>query len=72
MFDHQEIKKIKDSKSKWEKETLDPKQQRFPERYSQFTSASGELVERIYTPEHIEHLDYEEKIGLHRSRHRNK
>ena len=64
MFDRQEIKNIKDSKSKWEKETLNPKRQRFPERCSQFTTASGEFVDRIYTPEHLEHLDYGEKIGF--------
>ena len=64
MFDAKEIKKIKNSKSKWTKETLNPTIKRFPERFSQFTTGSGEPVENIYTPEDLKNLDYEAKIGF--------
>ncbi len=63
MFDNKEIKRIKKCNSKWTKETLNPIMERFPERCSQFTTGSGETVENIYTPEDLENLDYEAKIG---------
>ncbi|MBS4537570.1 methylmalonyl-CoA mutase family protein [Clostridium sp. D2Q-11] len=57
------MKQIKASTKEWEETTVDKAISRFPERKEEFTTGSGLKVDRIYTPENIEELDYEEDLG---------
>ena len=64
MFEKDNIKKISQNRKNWEKQTLHKNLERFPERKKQFKSGSGEEVERLYTPEQIQEVDYEKEIGF--------
>ena len=54
---------IQESKQRWQKETLDPVLQRFPERHEQFETSSGSPIDRIYTPFNSD-PDYESNLGF--------
>jgi methylmalonyl-CoA mutase N-terminal domain/subunit len=51
------------ARQQWEEESLNPALARWPERASQFATASDIEVERLYTPESVENLDYESDLG---------
>ncbi|MBS4534702.1 methylmalonyl-CoA mutase family protein [Clostridium sp. D2Q-14] len=57
------MKEIKDSTKKWEETTVDKAISRFPERKKEFKTGSGLKVDRLYTPENVEDLDYENDLG---------
>src|SRR5438094_2708938 len=69
-------------KQRWERETLEPVLNKSPERAPTFTTISGRPVDRLYTPEDIESLDYARDIhkpgefpytrGIHPSGYRGK
>jgi methylmalonyl-CoA mutase N-terminal domain/subunit len=47
----------------WERDTLEKTLDQYPERYKEFITTSGELVERLYTPLDVEG-DYVENLGF--------
>jgi methylmalonyl-CoA mutase N-terminal domain/subunit len=49
---------------KWEDATLRPALERWPERSQSFKTASGMPVERLYTPEDVDGLDYDADLGF--------
>lgn len=51
------------SREEWEEEELNPVLERFGEREGNFETRSGIKVDRLYTPEEIEDLSYEEDLG---------
>lgn len=51
------------SAKKWEEETLKPVLERFGEREETFETDAGIEINRLYTPEDVADLDYEEDIG---------
>ncbi len=55
---------IKQSREKWEQNTLANVLKRYPERQEQFSTDSGIPVERIYTPEDLQGWDYLSKLGF--------
>ncbi len=63
MFDNEKLEKISDAKKEWENSTLSKAISRFPERKEKFTTGSGLEVKRLYTPEDIKDLDYNEDLG---------
>jgi len=63
MFGNEDLKKYKESRVKWEETKLQKTLSKAPERKSEFTSGSGQLVNRLYTPEDIQGLDYNIDIG---------
>ncbi|WP_069650621.1 acyl-CoA mutase large subunit family protein [Caloranaerobacter ferrireducens] len=63
MFDNEKLEKISDAKKEWENSTLSKTISRFPERKEKFTTGSGLEVKRLYTPEDIKDLDYNEDLG---------
>jgi len=63
MLDKDELKKMKATKDKWVKETLQKSLVREKERKEVFTSISGTPIERLYTPLETASLDYNEEIG---------
>src|SRR4051794_38496515 len=50
-------------RDEWKEGTLNPALERSPERNPQFSTPSGIVVERLYTPDDIEQLDYDEDLG---------
>jgi methylmalonyl-CoA mutase, N-terminal domain len=50
-------------KQRWEREVLEPALQRAPERKGPFATVSGRKIERLYTAEDLEGIDYDQHIG---------
>src|SRR6516165_10652546 len=50
-------------KQRWMRETLAPALRKSPERAASFTTVSGQPIERLYTAEDIERLDYARDIA---------
>ncbi|GIV97280.1 MAG: methylmalonyl-CoA mutase [Herpetosiphonaceae bacterium] len=82
MFDPQELERIKEAQERWERETLDPTLKRMPESRAEFTTISGEPINRLYTPLDTQQMDYLRDIafpgeypytrGIHASGYRGK
>src|SRR5262245_60975685 len=51
-------------KEEWEKKTLDPSLQKSPERLKEFTSISGQSIQRLYTPVDLDDFSYERDLGF--------
>jgi methylmalonyl-CoA mutase N-terminal domain/subunit len=54
---------LRQARERWEQTTLKETLDRYPERYEEFITTSGEPVERLYTPLDLDG-DYLEKLGL--------
>ncbi len=50
-------------KARWQRETLDPALKKSPERAEQFTTISGRPIDRLYTAEDVEGIDYARDIN---------
>ena len=65
MFDPDELEQIRESKAQWEEDDVQPTVDRFGERKETFTTdTGGHEVDRLYTPEDVSDLDYEEDLGF--------
>ncbi|MDY6764952.1 MAG: methylmalonyl-CoA mutase family protein, partial [Halobacteria archaeon] len=64
MFDEDDLEKIREARDDWETNEVEPTLERFGEREDVFTTESGIEVDRLYTPEYIDDLDYNEDIGF--------
>jgi len=51
------------SRDKWEREVVQPALKKSPERAAAFTTISGRLIARLYTPEDLEALDYRRDLN---------
>ena len=64
MFDDEDLAAIREAKSEWKTKTLEPTLERFGERTETFeTDTGGQSVDRLYTPDDIAALDYDEDLG---------
>lgn len=63
MFDKEKLSQMKDSREKWEENILGKALSKAPESKEVFKSVSGATVNRLYTPEDVADIDYEEEIG---------
>lgn len=54
---------LQEAKKRWERDTLNPLKQRYPERKDEFQTTSGIPVDRLYIPENPD-PDYEERLGF--------
>ena len=63
MFGDDDLETIRDRKAEWEEETLDPFLEH-GERRERFATVSNHEVDRLYTPEDIADIDFEEDIGF--------
>ncbi|MBI5905871.1 MAG: methylmalonyl-CoA mutase family protein [Deltaproteobacteria bacterium] len=52
------------ARERWERETLADAMAKSPERRARFESTSGEEIDRLYTPEHLEGFDYLRDAGF--------
>ena len=64
MYDEDDLAEIRDAKDVWEEETLDPVLDAYGERKSRFATVSNLEVDRLYTPEDVDDIDYEEDLGF--------
>ena len=64
MYDKEAVREVSAEKQRWEKEKVVPTTTRFPERYDTFITTSGMPVERLYTPEDVEEMDYDRDLGF--------
>ncbi|WP_440770925.1 acyl-CoA mutase large subunit family protein [Natronorubrum sp. DTA28] len=64
MFDHTELEDIRERQEQWEAETLEPALEGHGERKDRFATVSNHEVDRLYTPEDIADLDFEEDLGF--------
>jgi methylmalonyl-CoA mutase, N-terminal domain len=51
------------ARARWEREVLEPALAKAPERPGPFTTISGQPIERLYTAENVDALDYARDIG---------
>ena len=63
MSDQQESEDLRKNIQRWEKETLQPTLDRFPERREEFITTSSEVVNRLYTPADLDGSSFDEEIG---------
>src|SRR6056297_782798 len=65
MFDPDDLESIREAKAEWEAEDVEPTVERFGERKAEFTTdTGGRTVERLYTPEDVADMDYEDDLGF--------
>ena len=64
MYDDDDLAAIREGKESWEAETLDPTLDRHGERRERFATVSNREVDRIYTPEDVADLDYDDDLGF--------
>jgi len=64
MANSNELDKIKKARDTWEKDCLEPRLERSPERMDSFVTTSSSPVKRLYTPEDLGEFDYAEKLGF--------
>ncbi len=64
MYDKKELNRIKEKKIDWEKNRYSKLVRIHPERKDKFENLSGTEIKNIYTPEDIEHLEYNKDIGF--------
>jgi methylmalonyl-CoA mutase N-terminal domain/subunit len=50
-------------KARWQHETLEPAMKKSPERTGNFTTISGRPIDRLYTAEDVEAIDYDRDIN---------
>lgn len=62
MFDQKDLDSIRESRQEWESETLEPFLEK-GERKERFATVSNHEVDRLYTPEDVSHIDYDEDLG---------
>ncbi len=56
--------RIRAAREAWDGELLQPLLAKSPERRKRFESTSGAEIERLYTPEHVEALEYLRDLGF--------
>ena len=64
MFGKEDLESIRNSRETWESETLDPWLERGGERKDEFVTVSNHGIDRLYTPDDIADLDYDEDLGM--------
>lgn len=64
MYDKKKLAELAENKDKWEETTLQQSLSRFPERRDKFTTTSGELIRKLYTPLDLPDLDYIDHLGF--------
>jgi methylmalonyl-CoA mutase N-terminal domain/subunit len=63
MFDDESLEEIRASREEWEDETLEPFLER-GERKDRFATVSNLAVDRLYTPEDVADMDFDEDLAF--------
>ncbi|MDY6817985.1 MAG: methylmalonyl-CoA mutase family protein [Halobacteriales archaeon] len=64
MFDEEDLAEIREARETWERETRDPVLDAHGERKNRFATVSNLEIDRLYTPEDIADIDFEEDLGF--------
>jgi len=64
MFDDEDLAAIRESRGEWESEDLEPVLSAYGERKERFATVSNMEVDRLYTPEDVEEMDFGEDLGF--------
>ncbi|OVE85427.1 acyl-CoA mutase large subunit family protein [Natronolimnobius baerhuensis] len=64
MFDDDDLEAVRSGRERWARETLEPTLERHGERQERFATVSNHEVERLYTPDDIADLEYDEDLGF--------
>ncbi|WP_136717805.1 methylmalonyl-CoA mutase family protein [Halorientalis salina] len=64
MYDEDDLAAIREAREDWEADTLDPVLDAHGERRDSFGTVSNMETERLYTPEDVADLDYEDDLGF--------
>jgi methylmalonyl-CoA mutase N-terminal domain/subunit len=64
MYDEDDLSDIRESRERWEDETLDPALDAHGERKDRFATVSNLEVDRLYTPDDVADLDFDEDLGF--------
>ncbi len=64
MFDNEKLEQVKNAKKQWEDTDVAKSISRFPERKEEFTTGSGDEVKRLYTPDDIGNMEYQDDLGF--------
>ena len=63
MYSEEDLKEIRESREAWADETLSEYLE-YGERKAEFVTVSNHEVDRLYTPEDVADIDYEEDLGF--------
>jgi len=64
MYDDDDLADIRESREAWASETLDPVLDSYGERKDRFATVSNLEVDRVYDPEDVADLDYDEDLAF--------
>jgi methylmalonyl-CoA mutase N-terminal domain/subunit len=64
MFDEEDLAEIREAREAWEGDSLDPILEAHGERKDRFATVSNDEVDRLYTPEDIADIEFEEDLGF--------
>ena len=64
MCDNDETNRIKHEWQNWEKNTVNPTMQKYPERKPEFMTGSSDPIERLYAPDDVPDFDYLSDLGF--------
>ena len=64
MFDDEDLAAIRESRGEWESEDLESVLSAYGERQDRFATVSNMEVDRLYTPDDIADLDYDEDLSF--------
>ena len=64
LYDKDAIDRVRKQQEEWEKNELNGALEVGPERQDHYQTVSGTTIERLYTPEHVKDLDYQQDLGM--------
>ncbi|MFB6300080.1 MAG: methylmalonyl-CoA mutase [Halobacteriales archaeon] len=64
MFDEEDLAAIREARETWEREIRDPVLAEHGERKDRFATVSNLEIDRLYTPEDIADIDFDEDLGF--------
>ena len=64
MFDDEDLREIRESREEWEASSLEPTLDAYSERKDRFATVSNLGVDRLYTPNDVADIDYDESLGF--------
>ena len=64
MFDDEDLREIRESREEWEACSLEPTLDAYGERKDRFATVSNLGVDRLYTPNDVADIDYDESLGF--------
>ena len=64
MFDDEDLREIRESREEWEVSSLEPTLDAYGERKDRFATVSNLGVDRLYTPNDVADIDYDESLGF--------